>query len=270
MVVRLFILGRPGSGKSTVRRYIAKIAQHRFWSPYSTGDYEILQDMCAADLTHTQIRPSEFGGFEVLNFPILDDALQTIQHRVEKALEKHELGLPRVAIIEFARSDYVQALSQFDPAFLKDAKFLILESDVDTCMNRILKRIIYRQSEDDAFVPVNIMEGYYQADSTSDTVRNLQEVFGLDSRQIQLMRTDGIRDEFLHDCIRPYAQTLLEPASQPRRITRPLALSHTYTSSTRMYSHLCPAPLPSIQKEEEVNQQIDDTRENQFVEVESA
>jgi len=270
MVAKLFILGRPGSGKSTVRRYITKLAQHRFWSPYSTGDYEILQDLCVADRTRTQIRPTEFGGFEVLKFSILDVALQTIQHRVEKALAKHELELPRIAIIEFARSDYGQALSQFDPAFLKDAKFLILESDVDTCMNRILERTICRQFEDDTFVPVNIMEGYYQADSTLETIRDLQETFVLDSRQIQLMRTDGMRDEFLHDCIRPYAQTLLEPASQPRRITRPLALSHTYTSSIRIYGNLCPAPLQSMQKGEEVNEQVDNTREKQPVGVEFA
>jgi ABC-type dipeptide/oligopeptide/nickel transport system ATPase subunit len=63
MVVRLFVLGRPGSGKSTVRRYITKLAQHQFWSLYSTGDYEILQKMCADDRDQTHIRLAEFGGF---------------------------------------------------------------------------------------------------------------------------------------------------------------------------------------------------------------
>jgi hypothetical protein len=209
-------------------------------------------------------------GFEVLDFPVLDDALHIIQSRVEKALEKHEFELPRAAIIEFARSDYVQALSQFDLASLKDARFLILESDVDTCMSRIIARTKYRQSEDDIFVPVNIMEGYYQTDSTPDTVRDLQDAFGLDSSQVQLMRTDGARDEFLHDCVRPYAQTLLDPASQPQRITRPLVLPHSYTPSAETYTILCPAPLPNFQRGEEVDQTIENTPETQLVEAELA
>lgn len=268
MVVRLFILGRPGSGKSTVRRYIAKLAQHQFWSPYSIGDYEILQDMCAADRSHTQIRPTECGGFEVLKFPILDDALHVIQRRVEKTLEKHELELPRIVIIEFARSDYVQALSQFDPTFLKGARFLILESDIDTCMNRIKTRTKHRQCEDDIYVPENIMEGYYQTDSTPDTVRDLQEVFGLNSNQIQLMKTDGVRDEFLYDRIRPYTRVLLDPVSQPQRITRPLSLPHSYAPSTRTYANFCPDPLPNIKKGEEVDEPKEDDSQDQLVEAE--
>jgi energy-coupling factor transporter ATP-binding protein EcfA2 len=268
MEEKLFLLGRPGSGKSTVRRYITKIAQHKFWSPYPIGDYEILQNMCAVDRKHTYIRPTEFGGFEVLDFSVLDTALNTIQRRVGKALERHELDLPRLAIIEFARSNYVQALSKFDPAFLKDAHFLILESDVDTCMERIYERTRYREFADDTYVPGNIMEGYYQVDATQETVRQLQEALGMSGHRIQLMRTDGSRDEFLYDCIRPYAYTLIEPASQSRRITRPLVPSHI--SYTRIYNNHCPSPLQDMQveevnQEEEANEQLDDTYERQLV-----
>ncbi len=264
MAAKLFLLGRPGSGKSTVRRYIAKIAQHEFWSPYSIADYNILHCICSADRSHTQIRPTEFGGFEVLDFSILDTALHIIQYKARKALDRHELDLPRLAIIEFARSDYVQALSQFDPAFLKGAHFLILESDVDTCIARICQRTRYREFVDDTYVPANIMEGYYQADATQETVRQLQEAFGLSDHQIQLMRTDGSRDEFLHDCIRPYAHTLIEPASQPRRITGLLVPPHTPYTET--YSNLCPSPLCEMQAGE-VNEKekVDDIDERLLV-----
>lgn len=269
MVVRLFVLGRPGSGKSTVRRYITKLAQHQFWSPYSTSDHKILQAMCAADRTQTRIRPAEFGGFEVLDLPVFDDALDIMQHRVKKALEKYESELPRIAIIEFARSDYVYALSRLDPTFLKGARFLILESDLDTCMDRIFARTRCRQSEDDIFVPVNIMEDYYQTNSTPDTIRDLQKAFGLESHQIQFIRSDGGRDEFLHDCIRPYAQTLLDPATQPRRITHPLTLSHSSVFSFEPCSILCPTPLPNLQKEEEeISKPIEVADEDQLIEVE--
>ncbi len=109
----------------------------------------------------------------------------SISSRVEKALKRHPLELPRIAIIEFARNDYIQALSQFAPDFLKDAH--LLESDVDTCMDRIERRIRCCESADDTFVPVNFMEDYYQTDSTPDRVRELQVAFGLNDHQIQLM-----------------------------------------------------------------------------------
>jgi hypothetical protein len=268
MVSKLFLLGRPGSGKSTVRRYVTKLAQHQFLSPYSIYDYKLLQNMCMADLSQTRIRPTEFGGFEVLDFSLLDIALQIIERRVEKALKRQPLELPRIAIIEFARADYLQALSQFDPDFLKDAHFLMLESDVETCKERIYERTRCREFADDTYVPVKIMEGYYQVDATQETVRQLQETFGLSGHQIQFMRTDGPRDEFLYDCIRPYARTLMESASQSRRITGPLVPSHI--SHTRIYNNHCPSPLQDIQveevnEEEEANEQLVVTSERELV-----
>jgi hypothetical protein len=201
--------------------------------------------MCVADHEHIHIRPVEFGGFEVLDFSILDTALQIIERRVEKALESHELDWHRIAIIEFARSNYLQALSQFDPDFLKDAHFLILESDVDTCMDRIDRRIRCREFDDDTFVPVNIMRDYYQKDSTLDRVRELQAAFGLNDHQIQLMSTDGPLDEFLHDYIRVYFQSLIEPACRARRFVK---TSNTLqTSYAEIFSNHCPSPLQEIQ-----------------------
>lgn len=268
MAEKLFLLGRPGSGKSTVRRFITKITQHEFWSPYPISDYKILQNMCAAQREHIHIRPTEFGGFEVLDFSLLDTALQIIERRVEKALKRQPLELPRIAIIEFARADYLQALSQFAPDFLKDAQFLILESDVDICMERIYERTRCCEFADDTYVPVKIMEGYYQVDTTQETVRQLQETFGLSSHQIQFMRTDSPRDEFLYDCIRPYARTLMESDSQPRRITGPLVPSHI--SYTRIYNNHCPSPLQDMQveevnEEEEANKQFAVTSERELV-----
>ena len=268
MAEKLFLLGRPGSGKSTVRRYITKIAQHEIWSPYPISDTKILQDMCAADREHIHIRPTECGGFEVLDFSILDNALKIIEGRVEKALERHELDRPRIAIIEFARRDYVQALSQFAPSFLKDAHFLILESDVDTCMERIYERTKFPMFDDDTNVPANIMTGYYQADPTHETVRQLQETLRLNSHQIQLMRTDGPRDECLYDCIRPFARTLMMPDSQSRRITGPLV--HSHISSTKFYNNHCPSPLNGMQVEEaneveQVKEQLAVTFEKELV-----
>ncbi len=254
MVSKLFLLGRPGSGKSTIRRYITKLAQRQFLSPYPIYDYKILHNMCMTDLSHTRIRPTEYGGFEVLDFSILDTALHVIERKVEKALNRHLLELPRIAIIEFARNDYLQALSQFAPDFLQDAHVLILESDVDTCLDRIDRRIKYPEYEDDTFVPANIMEEYYQNDSTRDNVREIQETFGLNNRQIQLMRTDSPRDEFLHDCIKEYFLSIIEPICQTRCFVG--ASSNSRNSFREIFGNYCPSPLQDIQKGEQINEQL--------------
>ncbi len=263
MLSKLFILGRPGSGKSTVRHFITKEAQRKSLSPYPICDSKILRNLCRYDPSQTQIRPTGFGGFEVLDFSLLDNVLRTIERRVENALKRHPSELPRIAIIEFARSDYLQALSQFDPDFLKDAHFLILESDVDTCVNRIEKRTRRPEFVDDIFVPVNIMEGYYQKDSTPDSVRAIREAFGLSDQQIQLMRTDGSREEFLHECIKVHVQSLIEPAFHARRFVRTTNILDT--SYTETSCNHCPSTHQEKQGGEEVNEQLDDIHERQLV-----
>lgn len=252
MVSKLFLLGRPGSGKSTVRRYITKLAHRQFLSPYPIYDYKILHNMCMADPSHVRICPAEFGGFEVLDFSILNTALHIIERRVEKALERHRLALPRLAIIEFARDDYLQALSQFAPDFLKDAHFLILESDIDTCMDRINRRIRYPECADDTFVPINIMEEYYYKDTTPDRIRKIQESLGLNDHQFQLVYSDGPRDNFLHDYIRAYFQSLIEPVCRARCFV--MTSNNSHSTDIAILRNCCPPPSQDNRQVQEVNE----------------
>jgi gluconate kinase len=207
MAVKLFLLGRPGSGKSTVARYIAKLAQHEGWVPTYYCDYNVLYNMFQTELrkpfcTQQHFEPIDHNGFRVIDFSVLDPALHIIQKRAIASLNDCDPYTRRLIVIEFARDDYIQALRQFDPAFLQDAHFLFLSADVDLCIQRIHDRVAHPDSIDDHFVSDDIMTGYYQKDSTPDMIRALADVFALDKQKMSHVETYSSRDEFLHNYVR--------------------------------------------------------------------
>src|SRR5207247_9239096 len=126
MIAKLFILGRPGCGKSTVARYITKLAQHEGWVPTFYSDYKILYRMFQAEMhkpfcPQQHFEPVDYNGFRVIDFSVLDPALHIIQKRAIASLNDCDPYTQRLLVIEFARNDYFQAFSQFDPVFLQDA-----------------------------------------------------------------------------------------------------------------------------------------------------
>lgn len=249
MIVKLFILGRPGSGKSTGARYITRLAQHEGWVPTPYCDYNILYDMFQTELhnplnTQQHFEPVDHNGFRVIDFSVLDPALKIIQKKATASLENCNPHTQRLFVIEFARDDYIQALHQFDPAFLQDAHFLFLDADVDLCIQRIHNRVAHPASIDDHFVSDDIITGYYQKDSTPDTIRKLAGEFALDEQKMRHVETYSSRDEFLHDYVRDYARHLLEQPSSRSRITRPLV--GVFSSNTIYCPSNCPPPSANI------------------------
>ncbi len=251
MITKLFILGRPGSGKSTVARYITKLAHHEGWVSTYYCDYNILYSMFQAELhkpfcPQQHFEPIDHNGFRVIDFSVLDPALNVIQKRATAALKDCNPYTRRLIVIEFARDDYIQALRQFDPAFLQDAHFLFLDADVDLCIQRIHDRVAHPVSIDDHFVSNDIITGYYQKDSTPDMIRKLADAFALDKQNMRHVETCNSREEFLNDYVRNYTRHLLEPPSSQSRITRPIV--GAFSSSTRII--YCPpnCSSPSIIK----------------------
>ena len=184
MVVKLFILGRPGSGKSSAARIIATIAQCRGWITFHINDYDILKEMAQADSAQKNFRYTEPRGFAVRNFSVLDVALRELEKRAQHlSLEQDTL-----IIIEFARDDYSKALKWFSPGFLQDAYFLFMHLDLDTCVQRIQKRITYTYTDppisDNHYVSEEIVRGYYQKDNR----QYIQDGFKTDYGIMKLIR----------------------------------------------------------------------------------
>jgi hypothetical protein len=159
MSVKLFVLGLPGSGKSTVIRYLTTNTKGRAWEATRINDYVILQKMFLADAVHKQFKPIEYGGFDILDLTVLDEALQ----RLDQELNKYNSLSPmpeELMLVEFSRNDYQRAFRQFSQGSLQDAYFLYLDANLETCKRRIVDRITHPSTRDDFYVSEFIFDIY--------------------------------------------------------------------------------------------------------------
>src|SRR6266487_2653795 len=123
MSMKLFILGLPGSGKSTIARHVIDYVgrQKSDCHTVRVNDYGILYAMYKAD-TEGKFSPTGRDGFDVLDPSVCDSALKTVQqeaHRAGQTINNHVQAVfkPMLILIEFARDDYNHALQQFTPHF---------------------------------------------------------------------------------------------------------------------------------------------------------
>ena len=169
MLIKLFVLGRPGSGKSTAIRRIIELAGRWNYSAHHIKDYDILLEMYKQDVRHEKFCPADWDGFDVTEFSVLDTALKRLEAKVENS-EEVSLSFERdeIVMIEFARDDYVQALSNFSHDFLKGAYFLFVETRLETCIERIHSRRASTSPDSDHHsVSDFIMRNYYYTDNWS-------------------------------------------------------------------------------------------------------
>jgi adenylate kinase family enzyme len=199
MPVKLFLLGSPGSGKSTVARYIERHLANQGWSVEHINDYGILREMFKEDQRKGEgrFKPAyyeEFNarGFDVLKFEAFDEALQELEQRSEPYLSESEKFERTVILIEFARNDYHKAFHQFSPAFLQDAYFLYLDTDLEICKQRIRKRVAHPQTEDDYYVSDYIFQEYYNHHNGLFLMDILAEEYGIERKRIHIVLNNQV------------------------------------------------------------------------------
>jgi adenylate kinase family enzyme len=182
-VIKLFVLGLPGSGKSSVAHYISMHARDRWWSTTHINDYDILYQMFRED-TQGQFKSADFGGFDVLDLSTFDTALKKLERQVNRYFSAKS---DEIILIEFSRNDYTKALHQFSNEFLHDAYFLYLDAEIDTCKRRILHRVANPTNNDDHYVSDYIFETYYNNDNGQYIPYILERDFGIDQQRSMMI-----------------------------------------------------------------------------------
>ena len=170
MVTTMFLLGRPGSGKSRVARGIARYIQERGypwenWVVLHLTDYTYLFQMFQQEKqdgpasSGRRFAPGAHQSFEVKDFSVLPQTLK----QVNDAILPH-LNNPRILVlVEFARNNYQEEIWKiFDQRILNRAYFLCLHAKLGTCISRIHKRVDPPIWPHDTFVSDEIMTSYYQ------------------------------------------------------------------------------------------------------------
>ena len=191
MSAKVFVLGRPGSGKSTAASQVKRFLMQREWTARHINDYKILRKMFLADTQQIRFRPTEHNGFDAIDLTVMNIALREVEAEAHSCLSATDL-----VTIEFARNDYREALQQFTPSFLKDAYFLFLDADIETCLQRVHERVIHSTSIDDhpSFSDA-IFRNYYQKENGAYMTACLQKDFAL-YKQVKVINNTGSLNDF--------------------------------------------------------------------------
>lgn len=165
MITKLFIWGRPGSGKSTAVRYISKTLEGPVWDIRNINDYPIFLEMAKSG--SPEVRLMENGGFDVRVPSTYDKVLHSVKQQVEKIdKDVYEQQSNSLVTIEFSRDHYQSALEQFGSDFLKDAYLLFIHADIHICRDRIYNRMRHSEKSDDhPSVPEEIYETRFANDN---------------------------------------------------------------------------------------------------------
>jgi adenylate kinase family enzyme len=167
---KLFVLGLPGSGKSTVSHAIIRYVKQKYknWSVDRICDYGILYNMFRADVKRKDFYPVKYGGFYVTNPAKYDFAL----HQLEKEVETFRSTKHKLIVIEFSRGNYLDAFKIFDEGFLSNSSFLYLHTGINSCLARVAQRVENPQCIDDHFVPERTFDRFNGKD-TEEYARNV-------------------------------------------------------------------------------------------------
>ena len=188
MTMKLFLLGLPGSGKSTVVHHIETYVRDQNLSAIHFSDYAILRKMFEEDTGHKQFALAEHGGFNVIDLTAFDTALKVLEQSVDEHMPT--AGPREMILIEFARNDYHWAFRQFSDTFVQDAYLLYLDAEIDICKQRILDRIADPATEDDYFVSDYIFEVYYR-DNKPILWHDLIAEFEFDQQKVKVINNNG-------------------------------------------------------------------------------
>jgi hypothetical protein len=212
-MVKLFVLGRPGTGKSTAARHIAQIAREHGWHAEHIDDYSILYWMYLNDrLGRFCPASTNLDGFRVVDVSVFDEALTIMLHGVDLALTRTSNQM-NLVIIEFARSTYKTSLGQFSQDFLEESYFLLLYSDIDTCMARIEHRAQHPVYEGDHYTSRKAMEDFHFIDVIPATRAMLRTVYRLDNSHIRVIHNVSTEEVFLNEVHRFVERVILRESS---------------------------------------------------------
>ncbi|MCS7131510.1 MAG: ATP-binding protein, partial [Hadesarchaea archaeon] len=161
MISYVFLLGRPGSGKSAVYRLMGErmLREGLAEEVMRLDDFPILKQIVDEDVEFKRHVRKE-GGFEVTDLSMLDEVLKRMDGQLK------ELRRPgRVIFVEFSRNSYAHALQNFSRDVLVRSLVVYVYCPFEVCLRRNERRFKEGgKGLDDHIVPRDMMERYYRRD----------------------------------------------------------------------------------------------------------
>lgn len=157
----IFLLGRPGCGKSALYKLLAEAIRQEGLAQevVRVDDFPILKRVVDRDVEGKRHIRAE-GGFQITDRSLYDEVLKEVNLEVKK------LQRPgRVVFVEFARDNYSQALQNFDRELLKRSLLVYVYCPFELCLKRNARRFRTKpKGLDEHIVPTDLMLKYYRFD----------------------------------------------------------------------------------------------------------
>lgn len=219
MAAFVFLLGRAGCGKSAATRHMAKYMSSQYgWDTQRLTDYEILHAMFRDDMSrnnHSRFRPIACGGFDVIDFSVLPEALSQLQTRAESFSSKENL----LVTIEFARNNYQDTWNVFSHAFLQKSYFLFIDARLDICIKRVRERVNREPGNlDNHFVSDEILTGYYGRNAENNLIymsEQFHKDFALPPSRVKIIANNGSQETEFAEKINDFLVEIIEAQRQP-------------------------------------------------------
>ena len=205
MLIKVFFLGRPGSGKSTAARHMIELAERRNYSVHYKKDYDILYHMFKKDHGHKQFQPADYDGFDVIDKTVFDTALKNLE---ENILAIKDSKKKQLVAIEFARDDYQAALKLFASKALQGAYIFFVDANLQNCIDRIHKRVETPSEPDHHFVSDYIMKTYYNQENWMYVSSLLEEEYPFFKNVVAIRNTGSQADLLAH--VDNFADTIFQ------------------------------------------------------------
>lgn len=157
----VFLIGRPGCGKTIVYRLLEKKLRAKGFKGElrRIDDFPILKRIFGEDVGHRRHRPTPDGGVKITDDTVWDDLTRTLN---KKALELQSPD--RLLFVEFSRDSYVRAFKNFSPEVLKNSLVIYIDCPWDVCWERNVRRAREEKGLDAHLVSREEMEKTYAED----------------------------------------------------------------------------------------------------------
>jgi len=177
--IYIFLLGRPGCGKSEFFRRLSKrIIEEKIATKIDRiDDYPKLEAKwkeAKSKKDFSRIKPSEDGSnldssFTIVDLSIYDEVLKELSDEILKKRDEYE-----VLFIEFSRPKNLEAIRNFNKEILKNSIAVYLDVPFEICWERILSRIkkMKEQGIDGHLVPKEKMKSMYEYDDKEEFLKN--------------------------------------------------------------------------------------------------
>ncbi|MBA7593266.1 hypothetical protein ES703_00184 [subsurface metagenome] len=166
----VFLIGRPGCGKSVVYRILEEELRARGYKGElkRADDFPFLKRIFDTDVEYKRHRPAPGGGVKITDDTVWDDLARALNEQALKLQDPNHL-----LFIEFSRDNYVRAFKHFSPKILQNSVVVYIDVPFDLCWERNARRVREEKGLDAHLVSREEMEKTYARDDHEELPKHV-------------------------------------------------------------------------------------------------